>query len=80
MLKFYFICIGLFYLSMLLFIIRCSVNKDKIIFKKNEEKDFIYVRFILMGILPAFNLVFVIAAIYVSILMQHQKFIKFMNE
>lgn len=80
MLKVYFITIITFYLSFLLTVSRILVNKNKIKLEKNKEKYFVYVRLIVMGIIPVVNIVFTIMWLYFSIFMNHEKFIEFMNE
>ncbi|CAG9703794.1 MULTISPECIES: hypothetical protein [Clostridium] len=80
MLKVYSITIILFYLSFILCLLRWSVNKENINSKSNNEKWFVFMRLLVIGCMPIINVVFTLIYIYISIFVESEKFIEFMNK
>lgn len=81
MLKIYLTTIVLFYLSYILFVVRCFVNKnEKITVSKNNEKLFVFLRLLVLSLIPIINIFFTIYLIKVSILNSNENFIKMLNE
>ncbi|NFO30959.1 hypothetical protein FDB41_11825 [Clostridium botulinum] len=80
MLKAYLITAILFYLSFTLCIMRYLVNKEKIVLKHSTEKWFVFIRFLIMGFIPIFNIIFAMLYIYISVFAESEKFIEFMSE
>lgn len=80
MLKVYSITIILFYLSLILCLLRWSANKKNINSKSNNEKCFVFMRLLVIGFMPIINVVFTLIYIYISIFVESKKFIEFMNK
>ncbi len=80
MINYYFLSIGLYCFSLMVFMLRVLANKKQINSKESKEKWFIYVRLIVASFIPVVNLIIVIWNIYMCILADNEKFIKYMNE
>ncbi len=80
MFNLYIISVGVYWFSLILFLIRLFATRKQINFKGNKEHWFIYIRLIVASIIPIVNLVIGIWSIYLSILMEDKKFIEYMNE
>jgi hypothetical protein len=81
MLSIYLISIGLFYLSLILFILRMVATRKQLNIKKgNKSGYFLYLRTIIISVLPIINLIITIWGLYGALLMSDEKYIELMNK
>lgn len=76
----YSISIGLSFISLMLLIMRVILNKKNIKFNRKKYNWKVVITLVVISIIPIINLFLMLTNTYISILMNKNKFIEFMNE